>query len=73
MTYDERLQSMDSKIEHLRKVSLMHRRIIDMLVKDMVLLKPKRVACDNSMVMETTKREESRVEPELRNPTGELI
>lgn len=59
MTYDERLQSMDSKIEHLRKVSLMHRRIIDMLVKDMVILKPK--------------REESRVEPELRNPAGELI
>ena len=59
MTYDERLSSMDSKIEHLRKVTQMHRRIIDMLVKDMVILKPK--------------PEESRVEPELRNPTGELI
>jgi len=59
MTYDERLSSMDSKIEHLRKVAQMHKRIIDMLVKDMVILKPK--------------REESRVEPELRNPAGELI
>jgi len=59
MTYDERLSSMDSKIEHLRKVTQMHKRIIDMLVKDMVILKPK--------------REESRVEPELRNPAGELI
>ena len=70
MTYDERLSSMDSKIEHLRKVTQMHRRILDMLVKDMVQLKPKRMVCDNSMVLETT---ESRVEPELRNPAGELV
>ena len=59
MTYDERLSSMDSKIEHLRKVSLMHRRLIDLLVRDMLETKPK--------------LEESRVEPELRNPAGELI
>jgi hypothetical protein len=59
MTYDERLSSMDSKIEHLRKVTQMHRRLIDLLVRDMLEIKPK--------------LEESRVEPELRNPAGELI
>ena len=59
MTYEERLSSMDSKIEHLRKVTEMHRRLIDLLVRDMLEIKPK--------------LEESREEPEIRNPTGELI
>ena len=36
----QRLTDLEKEIEHLTKVTQMHRRIIDMLVKDMVLLKP---------------------------------
>ena len=47
----EHLLNLEKEIAHLTKVTQMHRRIIDMLVKDMVMLKPKRMVCDNSQAL----------------------
>jgi hypothetical protein len=45
---DKRLSEVEAQVAHLTEVTKMHRRLIDMLVKDMVQLKPKRMVCDNS-------------------------
>ena len=47
-----KIVKLEQEVEQLHKVTAMHRRILDMLVKDMLLLQPKRMVCDNTLVLE---------------------
>jgi len=48
--FRRRLVKAEAQVKHLTEVTAMHRRIIDLLVKDMLQVMPrsKRVVCDNS-------------------------
>ena len=56
---DKRLSDLEAQVTQLTKVTKMHRRIIDLLVKDMLQVMPrrKRMVCDNSSQLQVTKEQ----------------
>ena len=55
----KRLSDLEEQVAQLTEVTKMHRRIIDLLVKDMVQVMPrrKRMVCDNSGQLQVTKEQ----------------
>ena len=56
---DKRLSDLEAQVAQLNEVTKMHRRIIDLLVKDMLQVMPrrKRMVCDNSSQLQVTKEQ----------------
>ena len=55
----KRLSDLEEQVAQLTEVTKMHRRIIDLLVKDMLQVMPrrKRMVCDNSGQLQVTKEQ----------------
>jgi len=57
--FRRRLVKAEAQVKHLTEVTQMHKRIIDLLVKDMLQVMPrrKRMVCDNSGQLQITKEQ----------------
>ena len=54
---DKRLSDLEAQVAQLNEVTKMHRRIINLLVKDMLQVMPRRKVCDNSGQFQITKEQ----------------